>query len=120
MAFCLGLGLATGFSGPVSAGEADIEKAVSSRESDGSWRFSVTVRHGDTGWDHFADKWDIVHPDGSVIATRVLAHPHETEQPFTRSLSGVSIDDSVEEVTIRAHDNVHGYGGTEVTIPLKR
>ena len=79
-------------------------------------RFSVTVHHADAGWDHYANKWDILAPDGRVLATRELLHPHDNEQPFTRSLSGVTIPEGVDEVVVRAHDSVHGYGGTEVKV----
>ena len=85
-----------------------------------TWRFSVTVAHADEGWDHYADAWDVVGPDGTLLGTRTLAHPHETEQPFTRSLGGVFIPADVHEVTIRARDSVHGYGGAEVTVELSR
>ena len=34
-------------------------------------------------------------PDGKVLGYRKLHHPHENEQPFTRSLSGVEIPDEV-------------------------
>ena len=68
----------------------------------------VTVEHADEGWDHDADAWDVVAPDGTVLGTRTRLHPHETEQPLTRSLSGVAIADDVAEVTIRARDSVHG------------
>ena len=78
--------------------------------------FSVSVYHDDEGWDHYADKWDVVAPDGTVLGTRILHHPHVNEQPFTRSLSGVKIPDTIETVTIRAHDSVHGYGGKTVTV----
>jgi hypothetical protein len=103
-----------------AAGEADVIKAEAQREGDGRWRFDVTVRHADSGWDHYADKWDIVGPDGRVIATRTLLHPHESEQPFTRSLSGVVIPDAVSVVTIKAHDLVHGYGGRTIEVRLMR
>ncbi len=99
------------------AGEADVVD-VRATKSGGSYRFDVTVRHADEGWDHYADAWDVVGPDGTVLGTRVLAHPHETEQPFTRSLDGVKIPAGVEEVTIRAHDSVHKYGGREFTVKL--
>ena len=59
-------------------------------------------------------------PDGTVLGTRVLLHPHETEQPFIRALGGVKIPENVAEVTLRAHDRVHGYGGKEVTVRLTR
>ncbi len=78
------------------------------------------MAHGDSGWDHYADKWDVVAPGGAVLGTRVLLHPHESEQPFTRSLGGVEIPENVAEVTLRAHDSVHGYGGKEVTVKLPR
>ena len=78
------------------AGEANVVGVKISKESANSYRFDVTVRHDDKGWDHYANKWDVVAPDGSVLGTRELAHPHENEQPFTRSLSGVRIPDGVE------------------------
>ena len=103
-----------------TAGQADVIAVEAIPENWNIWRFTVTVRHDDEGWDHYADGWDVVGPDGTVYGTRVLMHPHETEQPFTRSLSGVTIPEGVTHVTIRARDSVHGYGGAEVTIPLNR
>ena len=105
---------------PARAGEADVVRAEARAEGGGVWRFRVTVAHGDSGWDHYADKWDVVAPGGAVLGTRVLLHPHESEQPFTRSLGGVEIPENVAEVTLRAHDSVHGYGGKEVTVKLPR
>ena len=105
---------------PARAGEADVVRAEAVREGGDTWRFRVTVAHGDTGWEHYADKWDVVAPDGTVLGTRVLLHPHESEQPFTRALGGVKVPENVAEVTLRAHDSVHGYGGHEVTVKLSR
>ncbi|MEL0114373.1 MAG: hypothetical protein VW835_21805, partial [Rickettsiales bacterium] len=62
---------------------------------------------------HYANKWDVVAPDGTVLGTRTLYHPHVEEQPFTRSLYGVRIPDGVTSVIVRAHDLEHGYGGNE-------
>ena len=104
----------------VLAGEADVVRAQAMPAGGGTWRFQVTVAHGDTGWDHYADKWDVVALDGTVLGTRVLLHPHDTEQPFTRSLGGVAIPGDITEVILRAHDKVHGYGGREVTVKLPR
>ena len=101
-----------------AAGEVEIVVAAARQEADGTYRFSVTLRHADTGWDHYADKWDVVAPDGTVLGTRVLLHPHEDEQPFTRSLSGVRVPKGVKRVTIRAHDKVHGYAGRTLTADL--
>jgi len=102
------------------AGEADVVAVKVTPEPAGTWRFDVTVRHADEGWSHYADRWEVVAPDGRVLATRVLLHPHETEQPFTRSLSGVAVPAAVHRVTVRAHDKVHGYGGREASVDLSR
>ena len=113
-------GLAMLANGGTSAGEADVVAAEAAVAADGTWRFSVTVRHADEGWDHYADAWDIVAPDGTVLATRILHHPHVDEQPFTRSLSGIVIPEDVATVTVRAHDSVHGHGGATVEVVLER
>ncbi len=102
------------------AGEADVVGVKVSKQSGDTFRFDVTVRHADTGWDHYADKWDVVGPDGKVLGTRVLHHPHVDEQPFTRSLGGLKIPSSITKVTVRAHDKVDGYGGVEKSVELPR
>ena len=85
----------------------------------------MTVQHPDTGWEDYADGWDVVTPDGTVLKpdsdspfTRLLLHPHEAEQPFTRSQSGIAIPVGVTQVTVRAHDLVDGFGGREVVLDL--
>ena len=85
-----------------------------------TWRFDVSVAHEDTGWDHYADRWEVLAPDGGVLGTRVLLHPHETEQPFTRSLGGVAVPEGLDAVTVRAHDSVHGFTGREFRVELPR
>ena len=72
--------------------------------------FTVTLSHADEGWDHYADRWEVLAPDGTVLGARTLLHPHVHEQPFTRSLDGVAIPEGVDSVTVRAHDSVHGHG----------
>jgi hypothetical protein len=97
---------------------ADVLFVLATIKPDGSWTFEVTVQHEDTGWEHYADRWEVLTLDGEVLATRVLAHPHVEEQPFTRSQSGIVIPEGVNEVRVRAHDLVHGYGGREVIVDL--
>ncbi len=104
--------------GPAIAGEPEVVDARATRAADGTYRFDVSVRHNDEGWDHYADSWDVLDPDGQVLGTRVLLHPHEHEQPFTRSLSDVRIPSNVRTVTIRAHDKVHGYGSKVFALDL--
>ena len=83
------------------------------------WRFDVTVSHPDTGWDHYADGWEVRLPDGTVVGTRPLAHPHVREQPFTRSLLGVVLPSGTSEVLIFVRDNVSGWSDTPYRLPLE-
>jgi hypothetical protein len=110
-------------SGPLAtaqAGEADVIAATAKSTGEGRWTFSATIQHADTGWDHYADRFDVVAPDGTVLGERILHHPHVEEQPFTRSLSGVEVPPDVNDVIIRAHDSQHGLGGAEFTVTLDR
>lgn len=115
--FVLAAAFGSVFAAGAFAGEADVVGVEVTSQGSGSYRFDVTVEHGDEGWDHYADAWDVVAPDGSVLGTRVLAHPHENEQPFTRSTT-VTIPEGIAEVVLRAKDSVHEYGGTEMTVAL--
>ncbi len=109
-----------GFAAAAQAGETDVVGARAVKEGSNLWRFDVTLKHADEGWDHYADKWDVLTPDGKLLGTRVLYHPHVDEQPFTRSLGGVAVPEGVTTVIIRGHDKVHGTGGEEMTVELPR
>jgi hypothetical protein len=100
------------------AGPADVESVSVTVSGSGTYRFSVTVRHADAGWDHYADRWEVMTPDGTLLAKRTLYHPHVNEQPFTRELSGVMISDNITAVVVRAHDSVHGFSGVTQTVAL--
>jgi len=113
----LGFGLSFGVSA-AAAGKADVVAVKAERTGARVYRFDVTVRHADKGWDHYADRWEVLAPDGTVLGSRTLFHPHVDEQPFTRSLDGVEIPAGISEVTVRAHDKVHGLGGRTVTVTL--
>lgn len=92
---------------------------VTATPSGGSWRFDVTLLHPDTGWDHYADGWEVIDADGNQLGERPLAHPHVNEQPFTRSQSGIVIPDGTTEVYIRARDNVNGWYDDRYPVTLK-
>lgn len=76
---------------------------------------SATVSSADEGWDKYADAWQVRTMTGEVLGERILAHPHETEQPFTRSLSGVEIPSDITSVVVAARDSVVGFCGAEFT-----
>ena len=98
--------------------DAPVIKDIKASKSGASWQFSVTLSHGDTGWDDYADGWRVLALDGTELGLRVLHHPHVNEQPFTRSLGGVTIPDGTREVMIEARDNVGGWSGTPVKFTL--
>jgi nucleoid-associated protein YgaU len=99
------------------AGDVEIV-AATARKSGNAWSFSVTLKHADTGWDHYANLWQVLTPGGELLGERVLLHPHVNEQPFTRSLSGITVPDGVNEVIIRAGDTVHGIAQQEYKLNL--
>jgi len=112
------IGAALPLSGELSAGEVEILEVSADQTGSGSWRFSVTLRHADEGWDHYADLWQVLTPDGNLLGERVLAHPHVDEQPFTRSLGNVEIPEGMSQVRIRARDSVHGFTSTDLIFSL--
>lgn len=106
---------------PASAALADAPEIVAAQASQrgDSWSIDVTIKHPDTGWDHYADGWRVLDADGAELGLRTLFHPHEHEQPFTRSLSGVAIPKGTTEVFIQARDNVTGWAEPLYAVPLK-
>ncbi len=84
------------------------------RTAEGTYRFSTTVRHRDEGWEHYADVWRVV---GENVANgdRILTHPHDSEQPFTRSQSDV---DAAGTIRVEASGSVHGLGGSVIALNL--
>ncbi len=105
--------------GLVFADQAVIRQAEFEQNAT-SWTVSVTLRHADTGWDHYADGWRVVTAEGKVLGHRTLYHPHENEQPFTRSLSGIIIPVEVNTVFVEAHDKVHGWNKERLEINLQQ
>jgi len=102
---------------PSLADAPSVEQITATRTASG-WTFSVTLRHEDTGWDDYADGWRIETSDGEELGIRVLAHPHVTEQPFTRSQSGIVISDNITTVYIRARTNVEGWAESRTEFKL--
>lgn len=84
------------------------------------WTVSVTIRHPDTGWDHYASGWEVLAPDGSLLGYRELTHPHVDEQPFTRSLTGVAVPEDVEFVLIRPRCTLDGWIAAPTRLDMPR
>lgn len=111
--------LAAALAGPAAASPPEVV-AVTATPGSAGWRFDVTIRHDDTGWEHYADGWEVVAPDGTRLGYRELLHPHEDEQPFTRSLAGVAIAAGLSRVGIRARDTLSGWAETVFYLDLPR
>lgn len=101
----------------VSAGEADVVNVTIESLGGDKFRINATLAHDDSGWDHYANRWDVLDESGEVIGVRELGHPHVNEQPFTRSVS-ITIPKSVKTITVRANDLVHELGGKTFDIAV--
>ena len=99
--------------------DAPVVQAVSASQSGDTWGFSVTLAHPDTGWDHYADGWEILDAEGNRLGLRVLGHPHVNEQPFTRSLSGIEIPAGTARVFVRTRCIVDGWSEALFEVSLE-
>jgi hypothetical protein len=88
-----------------------VDATATQNAKDGTWTIWATVSSTETGINKYADEWRVEDPDGNILGTKVLLHPHVDEQPFTRSLPGVEIPANISVVTIAAQDSVLGYCG---------
>ncbi|WP_172299452.1 hypothetical protein [Pseudoruegeria sp. HB172150] len=104
---------------PAFADVPAVEDATATRSGD-TWQISVTLSHPDTGWDHYADGWEVLTPDGERLGFRELLHPHVDEQPFTRSLSVVSIPEGIDSILIRPHCSQDGWADETFVLKLTR
>ncbi len=117
--------LATGFLflsvfNNANAGDVRILAADFHKTGNNLWSVDVTLKHHDTGWDHYADNWRVVDDKGKILGDRVLYHPHVMEQPFTRSLNNVKILKDTQTVYIEAHDKVHGWTQKRLAVDLSK
>ncbi len=105
LSLCLGLMASTASAEAPKVLSASVEKAGM------FWHITVTLEHPDTGWDHYADGWQVLDKNGKVLAERKLAHPHVDEQPFTRSLNNVMLPDGTKEIFVRPKCSQDGWAG---------
>jgi hypothetical protein len=107
-------------SGTVARADPPQIVGVTATHASMGWRFDVSIGHPDTGWDHYADGWEVLDATGKRLGYRELFHPHVDEQPFTRSLNNVMVPDGTTEVFIRASCNRDGWSEQTFRVPLRR
>jgi hypothetical protein len=98
---------------------AQVTDVLVTQKSSGSWCFGTSVLHNDQGWDHYADGWEVLDLKGNQLGYRKLHHPHNNEQPFTRSQCDINIPKEMSKVIVRAKCNKHGFGGKPFIVNLK-
>jgi len=118
IALALATALISSLTAPARAAEPTI-LGVTATKSGISWRVDVTLEHPDTGWDHYADGWEILNEKGERLGYRLLHHPHVNEQPFTRSLTNLDLPDGTRTIYIRAHCSVDGWAGKKIHVDLE-
>ena len=101
------------------ASEAKIVKASAELTSAQKFNITVTLEHADKGWDHYANAWRVYSTEGELIGERVLHHPHVNEQPFTRTLLGLSVPSGIKEVIIVAVCSATGESKNSYKLKLR-
>ena len=97
---------------------AQVTYVVATQNSSGSWCFNTSVQHNDQGWEHYANGWQVIDFEGNQLGYRSLGHPHDNEQPFTRSQCDIKIPIETSKVIVRAKCNNHGFGGKPIMVDL--
>lgn len=88
-----------------------IEVVTSGNE--GGYTFDVTIESSDLDCTQFADWWEVITEDGTLVYRRILTHPHTegmSGNPVTRGGGPVAIT-ADQTVIIRGHMNNAGYIG---------
>lgn len=83
--------------------------AVTATGDANAYTFAVTLASPDTGCEQYADWWEVLDADGTLLYRRILGHSHVDEQPFTRTGGPVAVEPD-QVVFVRAHMNNGGFG----------
>ncbi|CAN5821987.1 hypothetical protein BH20ACT6_BH20ACT6_00960 [soil metagenome] len=97
----------------------DVQDVAVSAADDGTYTFDVTISSPYDSAERYADGWRVLGPDGEVYGEMELTHDHASEQPFTRTQTGVEIPDGVDTVTVEGRDSENGYGGKRADVDIR-
>lgn len=93
----------------------DVRAVELTDDGAGSFTVAVTLSSPYDSAQRYADGWRVTDTDGNVLGTMTLGHDHASEQPFTRTQTGLEIPDGVDTVEVEGHDTENGYGGRTMT-----
>ena len=95
---------------------SDVADVVSVEvDSDGDLHtFSVGLLSPDVDCDQYADWWELLSADGSLVYRRILNHSHADEQPFVRTSTPIKLTSNTPLI-VRGHMHPAGYGGRMFT-----
>jgi hypothetical protein len=85
---------------------------------DDRFTFQVTLSSPYDTPQRYADAFRVMTANDTTLGVRELLHDHASEQPFTRSLTGVSIPSDISQVIVQGRDQQYGYGGETITVNL--
>jgi len=85
---------------------------------DNRFTFQVTMSSPYDTPRRYADAFRVMTPEDRTLGVRELLHDHASEQPFTRSLTGVTIPAGISRVIIQGRDRQYGYGGATISVDL--
>lgn len=98
----------------------DVRAVDIRRAEDGTYTLDVTISSPYDTAERYADGWRVLDQKGEVLGTHHLSHDHASEQPFTRTMTGLVVPNGVTRVTVQARDLLAGYGGATVTVAVPR
>ncbi|MGB7819695.1 MAG: hypothetical protein WBL35_13310 [Ornithinibacter sp.] len=98
----------------------DVVDATLTAQGDGTFSLDVTMSSPYDSPERYADGWRVLAPDGTELGRHTLTHDHASEQPFTRTQSGLEIPEGVDTVTVEGRDQVSGYGGETLEVDVPR
>ena len=103
---------------PLVADEPRIRDATACK-SGMSWRVDVTLEHPDSGWDHYADGWEVLDADGNRLGYRGCITRMSTSSPLPARSPISTCPTARAKIHIRAHCSVDGWGEETFRIDIE-
>ena len=93
----------------LTASEADVLDVQIQRAATGAYRIDVTVQHADSGWDHYADRWDGLRLMAACWAPAHCCTRTSMNGRFTTVYPGCDFRQISRQLPYRAHDSVRSW-----------